>query len=64
MIVSILVYLFTSDIYFRFYPRVGRYEKSKKKKKKLLLSIIIYGIILSTEIKYMLFPKLIYPDNI
>ena len=25
---------------------------------------IIYGIILSTEIKYTLFPKLIYPDNI
>ena len=24
-----LVYLFTSDIYFRFDPRVGRYEKSK-----------------------------------
>jgi hypothetical protein len=25
---------------------------------------IIYGIILSTEIKYTLFPKLMYPDNI
>ena len=25
---------------------------------------IIYEIILSTEIKYTLFPKLIYPDNI
>jgi hypothetical protein len=24
---------------------------------------IIYEIILSTEIKYTLFPKLIYPDN-
>ena len=26
--------------------------------------LILYGIILSTEIKYTLFPKLKYPDNI
>ena len=26
--------------------------------------VIIYGNILSTEIKYTLLPKLIYPDNI
>jgi hypothetical protein len=47
----ILVYLFTSDIYFRFDPRVGRYEKSKMFWVFFGIINIIYGIISSTEIK-------------
>ena len=60
--VLIISVLFVYFLYtFVFDPRVGRYEKSK------MFINIINGIILlfnTTEIKYKLFPKLIYPENI
>ena len=57
-------------IYFR-YTFVLTHVLGDMKKSKMLgfflvffIINIIYGIILSTKIKYTFFPKLIYPDNI
>jgi hypothetical protein len=62
--VFLILGLFVCFLYtFVFDPRVGRYEKSKC----FFFINIIYGIILlfnTTKIKYTLFPKLIYPENI
>jgi hypothetical protein len=53
------LFIYLLPIYIRFDPRIGRYEKSEML--WVFFVFIIYEIILSTEIKYTLFPKLVYP---